>query len=210
MEDIKSSIKDSDSSKQVTKEELEAMKEQLEILMREQDGAKRIYQGRIQMGGLIHDSESVRILAQMILERQRQIDELEGQIAKAEELFQENKAQSEEVQQTALIEYSHNPILRWFQRHLNKIEKLITKLEQSSSKKYRAKPKILEEFDEMEAYRTIANMDFSENKTTENGSWNLSPKAVDEIREGQVKIAEAHRNVNNLGQVQDTSKGRTK
>ena len=61
-------------------QDAKTLKEQLEALKQEQAEAEKIYRGRMQLGALNHDPASVQVLAQTILDRKIQIEELENQI----------------------------------------------------------------------------------------------------------------------------------
>ena len=68
---------------------------QLENLKKEQYKAEQIYIKRIKMGALRSDPESVKILAQTILDRKNKIEEIEAQITPREEDIQNDEAKKE-------------------------------------------------------------------------------------------------------------------
>lgn len=120
------------------------LEEQLENLKREQAEAERIYRGRMQMGALTHDPASIQQLAQTILDRKLKIDDLEAQIAQTKEnsqeqdYGQESTASNEErdtTEQQAMTVYTgRNPVLRWLQKIIDKLEKRIQKLDERSKR----------------------------------------------------------------------------
>lgn len=189
-------------------QDAKTLKEQLEALKQEQAEAEKIYRGRMQLGALNHDPASVQVLAQTILDRKIQIEELEQQIAEIEQPAQEIEEKIEDRQETALIEYHKNPILNWLQRQINKLEKVVERLEQMSSKKDREMPKAPEGLrTKWEQYQDIVDADFSKhNEPHQKKSWELDPEQLEEIRRGQVEIAQKY-NLKN-GQVQSTEQNK--
>ena len=57
-------------------QEYKTLEEQLEELKREQAESERIYRGRMELGALTHEPESLKGLAQTIMERKIKIDVL--------------------------------------------------------------------------------------------------------------------------------------
>lgn len=111
--------------------------EQLAQLKVEQEQAEQIYKGRLEMGALTHDSASVQVLAQTILDRKIQIEELEAQITpKEQDIKDEYKSKindnKQEYQENSLIQYENhrNPIVNWLQKMIAKMEQFSEKLEQ--------------------------------------------------------------------------------
>ena len=189
---------------------IEPMKKQLETLKEEQAEAERIYRGRIQLGSLSRDPESVQVLAQTILNRKIQIEDLEAQISQIEQPTKEVEEHEQYREEMALTEYHNNPILNWLQRQINKLEKIIERLEQMSSKKDREMPKAPKGLrNKWEQYQDVVDADFSIPKEPhQKKSWELSPEQVKEIRAEQVKIAERYNsNQKTTGEVA-VSKGR--
>ena len=185
------------------------LQEQLEALKLEQAEAERIYRGRMQLGALNHDPASVQVLAQTILDRKMQIEELEAQIAQSEQPTKEEVEEKEQPrEETALVEYYNNPILNWLQRQINKLERVIERLEQISSKKDREIPKAPKGLrTKWEQYQDIVDTDFSKhNEPHQKKSWELDPEQLEEIRRGQVEIAQKY-NLKN-GQVQSTEQSK--
>lgn len=185
------------------------LQEKLEELKLEQAEAERIYRGRMQLGALNHDPASVQVLAQTILDRKMQIEELEAQIAQNEQPTKEEVEEKEQPrEETALTEYHNNPILNWLQRQINKLEKVIERLEQMSSKKDRGMPKAPKGLrNKWEQYQDIVDTDFSKNNQPhQKKSWELDPEQLEEIRRGQVEIAQKYNQRN--GQVQSTEQSK--
>ena len=69
-----------------------SLQEQLEQLKVKQAEAEQIYRKRIEMGALTYDPQSVQVLAQTILDRKIQIENLETQIAPKEQTEKDNYA----------------------------------------------------------------------------------------------------------------------
>lgn len=123
------------------------LEEQLENLKREQAEAERIYRGRMEMGSLAQDPASIQQLAQAILERKMKIDDLEAQIAQTKEESREkdepqeyeqeynadNERENNEEKSVTVYE-GRNPILRWMQKIINKLEEKIQKSESRSKR----------------------------------------------------------------------------
>ena len=85
------------------------LNEQLELLKQEQVEAERIYHERMQMGTLAHNPSAVQELAETILERKMQIDS------------------------KALTVYNgKNPVLKWLQKMMNKLEEKLQNMEKIS------------------------------------------------------------------------------
>lgn len=120
------------------------LEEQLEKLKKEQAEAEETYRGRIKFGDLNHNPASIQQLAQTILERKRKIDDLEAQIAQLKDTSREtdmnrdsssfNKQIGENEQQAMTVYTGRNPILRWVQKIIDKIEQRIQKIDERSNK----------------------------------------------------------------------------
>ena len=194
------------------------LQEQLEELKLEQAEAERIYRGRMQLGALNHDPASVQVLAQTILDRKMQIEELEAQIAQSEQPTKEEVEEKiEESQETALTEYHKNPILNWIQKVINKLDEISARLDKSiedSKRRIKRDPSMLKEpkaqkglRNKWEQYQDIVDMDFSNNNQPhQKKSWELDPEQLEEIRRGQVEIAQKY-NQRNV-QVQSTEQSK--
>ncbi|OKZ64539.1 MAG: hypothetical protein BHW02_06310 [Clostridium sp. 28_12] len=106
------------------------LNEQLELLKQEQVEAERIYHERMQMGTLAHNPSAVQELAETILERKMQIDELEAKIEREPKDFIEDK---EKQNSKALTVYNgKNPVLKWLQKMMNKLEEKLQNMEKIS------------------------------------------------------------------------------
>lgn len=153
---------------------IKTLEEQLEALKKEQAEAEKIYRGRMQLGALNHDPASVQELAQTILDRKMQIEDLEAQISQNNEQRKENVYEQEQKpkgnnDEKSLIVYNgRNPILRWMQKIINKLEEKIQKLDERSkmTPQERINAMVKKEMDHVKGmqhdeYQTIANMDFS-------------------------------------------------
>lgn len=120
------------------------LEEQLEKLKKEQAEAEETYRGRIKFGDLNHNPASIQQLAQTILERKSKIDDLEAQIAQSKDTSREtdtnrdsssfNKQIGENEQQAMTVYTGRNPILRWVQKIIDKIEQRIQKIDERSNK----------------------------------------------------------------------------
>lgn len=154
-------------------QEYKTLEEQLEELKREQAESERIYRGRMELGALTHDSESLKGLAQTIMERKIKIDDLEAQIARENSSTNYNIEQEEpreDVEEKGLtVQYNgRNPILRFLQKIMNKLESKIQQLDARSKRDPMDwyKEKFEQEMQEVNSkkyseYERVANSDFS-------------------------------------------------
>ena len=154
-------------------QEYKTLEEQLEELKREQAESERIYRGRMELGALTHDPESLKGLAQTIMERKIKIDDLEAQIARENPSTNYNIEQEEpreDVEEKGLtVQYNgRNPILRFLQKIMNKLESKIQQLDERSKKDPMDwyKEKFEQEMQEVNSkkyseYERMANSDFS-------------------------------------------------
>lgn len=154
-------------------QEYKPLEEQLEELKREQAESERIYRGRMELGALTHDSESLKGLAQTIMERKIKIDDLEAQIARENPSTNYNIEQEEpreDVEEKGLtVQYNgRNPILRFLQKIMNKLESKIQQLDARSKRDPMDwyKEKFEQEMQEVNSkkyseYERVANSDFS-------------------------------------------------
>lgn len=143
-----------------------SLEEQLESLKIEQQQAEQIYKRRMEMGALSHDPESVQVLAQTILDRKIKIEELEAQISPKDQEIEENRedtknSEQQEENQKSLVEYHKNPIIRWMQKLLIKMEQVSERMEQKRvARENRVlEPKIYQ--DKYQEYQQIIDTDFS-------------------------------------------------
>lgn len=154
-------------------QEYKTLEEQLEELKREQAESERIYRGRMELGALTHDSESLKGLAQTIMERKIKIDDLEAQIARENPSTNYNIEQEEpreDVEEKGLtVQYNgRNPILRFLQKIMNKLESKIQQLDARSKRDPMDwyKEKFEQEMQEVNSkkyseYERVSNSDFS-------------------------------------------------
>lgn len=144
-----------------------SLEEQLESLKIEQQQAEQIYKRRMEMGALSHDPESVQVLAQTILDRKIKIEELEAQISPKDQEIEKNRegtiqnSEQQEENQKSLVEYHKNPIIRWMQKLLIKMEQVSERMEQKRvARENRVlEPKIYQ--DKYQEYQQIIDTDFS-------------------------------------------------
>lgn len=154
-------------------QEYKTLEEQLEELKREQAESERIYRGRMELGALTHEPESLKGLAQTIMERKIKIDDLEAQIARENPSTNYNIEQEEpreDVEEKGLtVQYNgRNPILRFLQKIMNKLESKIQQLDARSKRNPMDwyKEKFEQEMQEVNSkkyseYERVANSDFS-------------------------------------------------
>lgn len=154
-------------------QEYKTLEEQLEELKREQAESERIYRGRMELGALTHNPESLKGLAQTIMERKIKIDDLEAQIARENPSTNYNIEQEEpreDVEEKGLtVQYNgRNPILRFLQKIMNKLESKIQQLDERSKRDPTDwyKEKFEQEMQEVNSkkyseYERMANSDFS-------------------------------------------------
>ena len=154
-------------------QEYKTLEEQLEELKREQAESERIYRGRMELGALTHEPESLKGLAQTIMERKIKIDDLEAQIARENPSANYNIEQEEpreDVEEKGLtVQYNgRNPILRFLQKIMNKLESKIQQLDARSKRNPMDwyKEKFEQEMQEVNSkkyseYERVANSDFS-------------------------------------------------
>ena len=126
------------------------------------------------MGALTDDPESVQVLAQTILDRKIQIENLETQIAPKEQTtkdYYENQISdnTQQYQETSLMQYHRNPIINWLQKMVIKMEQFSERLEQKRAMKENripTEPKVAET--KWEEYQNTANSRFSrQNQATQ-------------------------------------------
>lgn len=154
-------------------QEYKTLEEQLEELKREQAESERIYRGRMELGALTYAPESLKGLAQTIMERKIKIDDLEAQIARENPSTNYNIEQEEpreDVEEKGLtVQYNgRNPILRFLQKIMNKLESKIQQLDARSKRDPMDwyKEKFEQEMQEVNSkkyseYERVANSDFS-------------------------------------------------
>lgn len=156
-------------------QEYKTLEEQLEELKREQAESERIYRGRMELGALTHDPESLKGLAQTIMERKIKIDDLEAQISRENPStnYIEQEEPREEVEEKGLtVQYNgRNPILRFLQKIMNKLESKIQQLDERSKRDPMDwyKEKFEQEMQELNSkkyseYERMANSDFSKSQ----------------------------------------------
>lgn len=178
------------------------LQEQLEDLKREQAEAERIYRGRIELGALSRDPASVQTLAQTILNRKLQIENLEAQIGSTklnnQDYIEEVQEDTQEYQETSLTKYHRNPIINWLQKMISKIEQKLENMEKRNAmrgNRIPTEPKIYQT--KYEEYQEIIDTDFSKNNHKQNqekNSWELSSEQLEQVRETTGKIVEKYRN----------------
>lgn len=156
-------------------QEYKTLEEQLEELKREQAESERIYRGRMELGALTHDPESLKGLAQTIMERKIKIDDLEAQISRENPStnYIEQEEPREEVEEKGLtVQYNgRNPILRFLQKIMNKLESKIQQLDERSKRDPMDwyKEKFEQEMQELNSkkyseYERMANSNFSKSQ----------------------------------------------
>lgn len=157
-------------------QEYKTLEEQLEELKREQAESERIYRGRMELGALTHDPESLKGLAQTIMERKIRIDDLEAQISRENQSTNYNIEQEEsreDVEEKGLtVQYNgRNPILRFLQKIMNKLEVKIQQLDERSKREPMDwyKEKFEQEMQELNSkkyseYERMANSNFSKSQ----------------------------------------------
>ena len=171
-------------------QKIKTLEEQLEELKLEQAEAERIYRGRMEMGVLANDPASVQELAQTILERKLKIDDLEAQIAKDPKEAEEKQTLIEDKdnnETNAMTVYNgKNPVLRWLQKILNKLQDKSQKLSERSKMSALDKNKAMfeKEMDNVKEmkyneYAVIANMKTTEMQAPKNKS--AHQRFVDQI-----------------------------
>ena len=147
-----------------------SLQEQLEQLKAEQAQAEQIYRKRMEMGALTYDPESVQVLAQTILDRKIQIEDLETQIAPKEQTTKDDyenqiSDNTQEYNESSLIQYHRNPIINWLQKMVMKMEHFSEKLEQKRvmrENRIPKEPKVAEtKWDE---YQNIIDTNFSQER----------------------------------------------
>lgn len=140
-----------------------SLEEQLEQLKAEQEQAEQIYKRRMEMGTLSHDPASVQVLAQTILERKLKIDEIQAQISPREQDKDDivQNYEEQENNQNSLVEYHRNPIIRWMQKMLIKMEQVSERMEQKrmARENHVLEPKVYQ--DKYQEYQEIIDTDFS-------------------------------------------------
>lgn len=209
-------------------QEVKTLEEQLEALKQEQAEAERIYRGRMQLGALNHDPASVQVLAQTILDRKMQIEDLEAQIARTKQPVQEidEKEENKEYynRETALTEYHQNPILNWLQKVINKLDQVSAKLDQSienAKRRINRDPSMMKEpkapkglRNKWEQYQDVVDMDFSKHgqeqksahqlfvdKLSGNGAYHTFKSNGQNLEEQTNNIPEINKNISS--QVKD-------
>lgn len=156
-------------------QEYKTLEEQLEELKREQAESERIYRGRMELGALTHDPESLKGLAQTIMERKIKIDDLEAQISRENPStnYIEQEEPREDVEEKGLtVQYNgRNPILRFLQKIMNKLESKIQQLDERSKRDPMDwyKEKFEQEMQELNSkkyseYERMANSNFSKSQ----------------------------------------------
>lgn len=156
-------------------QEYKTLEEQLEELKREQAESERIYRGRMELGALTHDPESLKGLAQTIMERKIKIDDLEAQISRENPStnYIEQEEPREEIEEKGLtVQYNgRNPILRFLQKIMNKLESKIQQLDERSKRDPMDwyKEKFEQEMQELNSkkyseYERMANSNFSKSQ----------------------------------------------
>lgn len=156
-------------------QEYKTLEEQLEELKREQAESERIYRGRMELGALTHDPESLKGLAQTIMERKIKIDDLEAQISRENPStnYIEQEEPREEVEEKGLtVQYNgRNPILKFLQKIMNKLESKIQQLDERSKRNPMDwyKEKFEQEMQELNSkkyseYERMANSNFSKSQ----------------------------------------------
>ena len=188
-----------------------SLDERLKQLKEEQAQAKEIYRKRKDLGLLDKEPQSIQDLAQAILDREEQIADIQSQIHqndKQDSDIREYFENEQETQETSLIQYSRNPVLRWLEKIINKLEKISQKIDQDIERLNNKKKMSPRDFDDLQEYRDIVNIDFSKNYKQQNQSkksWELDPEQVKEQRMLQVEIAQKY-NERRQG-VQTTERG---
>lgn len=188
-----------------------SLDERLKQLKEEQAQAKEIYRKRKDLGLLDKEPQSIQDLAQAILDREGQIADIQSQIHqndKQDSDIREYFENEQETQETSLIQYSRNPVLRWLEKIINKLEKISQKIDQDIERLNNKKKMSPRDFDDLQEYRDIVNIDFSKNYKQQNQSkksWELDAEQVKEQRMLQVEIAQKY-NERRQG-VQTTERG---
>lgn len=156
-------------------QEFKTLEEQLEELKEEQVQAEKIYRKRMELGALSHDPESLKGLAQTIMERKMKIDDLEAKIVMQNSSDdydhkpeQEEKTENNEEKGLTVMYDGRNPILRFLQKIMNKLELKLHQLEGREKREPMDwyKQKFEQEMKELDSkkyseYEQMANSDFS-------------------------------------------------
>ncbi len=144
-----------------------SLEEQLSQLETEQKQAEQIYKQRIELGLLNTDPASLQVLAQTILDRKLKIDELRVQLAPNRNNNENSisEEQNEVQEETALVEYHKNPIIRFLQKIVHKMENFSERLEQKNTIRNNGRgigPKI--KSTKWEEYQEMVDTSFSREK----------------------------------------------
>ena len=160
-------------------------KSELESLINEQADARKSFRRRERLGDLIRQSESMSELAKLILERHERILELQDEIKLESSDLNKNDNQ--------LMETFDNPILKWLQKEINRLERIIEDLEKRHTKWKQNKQYYISS-EELAKYRLIADKTNDNRKT-----WVLPDGEVAVQRGYQTHIA------NKLGPTTDSA-----
>ena len=104
--------------------------EEIEKQQKELAELERIYNDRIKLGVEHIKDEDTQGLAQTILDKKKQIEDLKSQIDIIETSEQNNE---ENKQETSLIKYHKNPLFNWLQKMVIKIQNKIEKIDEKEA-----------------------------------------------------------------------------
>lgn len=189
-------------------EDLNNLKQQLQNLKKEQNEAEKIYNKRIQLGELNTNPANVQTLAQAILDRKTQIENLESQIDEINKNHQGRvKKDTQANQENSMVEYKKNPIVSWFQRVGMKMQELSTKLKDYLNATIKVDaPKTYEP-----KYQNMVDMDFSSptnNEESKRNSFKLPKDEFEKIEEQQIELSKKYANADKTTQSKGLIKGR--
>lgn len=164
--------------------------EEIEKQQKELAELERIYNDRIKLGEEHIKDEDTQGLAQTILDKKKQIEDLKSQIDIIETSEQNNE---ENKQETSLIKYHKNPLFNWLQKMVIKIQNKIEKIDEKEAMRRNRKmagPKFHQT--KTEEYQENIDLDSSKNGLSEKiqqKTWDLSPKQQSQCRKEQIQIA---------------------
>lgn len=167
--------------------------EEIEKQQKELAELERIYNDRIKLGVEHIKDEDTQGLAQTILDKKKQIEDLKSQIDIIETSEQNNE---ENKQETSLIKYHKNPLFKWLQKMVIKIQNKIEKIDEKEAMRRNRKmagPKFHQT--KTEEYQETIDLDSSKNGLSEKiqqKTWDLSPKQQSQYRKEQVQIAKKY------------------
>lgn len=164
--------------------------EEIEKQQKELAELERIYNDRIKLGVEHIKDEDTQGLAQTILDKKKQIEDLKSQIDIIETSEQNNE---ENKQETSLIKYHKNPLFNWLRKMVIKIQNKIDEKEAMRRNRKMAGPKFHQT--KTEEYQETIDLDSSKNGLSEKiqqKTWDLSPKQQSQCRKEQIQIAKKY------------------